>query len=332
MQGLFPRVTPAVQLSRLSMAYSALTNAIFMVLWTRAVTPEAQTAATNITGHSSSIMPILAACLYSIGIYLYASILNDLIDARRDATRHPEKPIPSGAIRSNAAFLIVVCALLVGLAAATWLGTQSVRAAIVTSLLVLVYNATFKFLPAFSFTTLGVIHATHMLTINPEIQAVWPVVVVLLHTVIASSVAHVLARRRPRITSFGWSVIALGTLSWVALLLLYVHITHGSLTPSWFPGSTFIGPIVLGVLFAVFVYVKLRKVTKGKVAAEKLTRYAAIWTPLYATTWCFALSHAYPDLVNAGFVLAAISVLGLIGVTTLRELYAIVEHPVGYRR
>ena len=93
-----------------------------------------------------------------------------------------------------------------------------------------------------------------------------------------------------------------------------------------------VGALALAALFVAFSVVKLRKVKRNRTAAEKLYRYAAIWTPLYATAWCFSLASEYEDLRDAGFILAGLGLLGLIGVTTLREVYAVVEHPVGYRR
>ncbi|NQY15162.1 MAG: hypothetical protein HRT81_15065, partial [Henriciella sp.] len=104
---------------------------------------------------------------------------------------------------------------------------------------------------------------------------------------------------------------------------------HGTLLPEWLPATTFIGPLALAALFVIFSIVKLRKVKRNRTAAEKLYRYAAIWTPLYATAWCFSLVSEYAGLRDAGFILAGLGVLGLIGVTTLREVYAVVEHPVG---
>ena len=178
-----------LHLSRVSTACSAVANALFVLLWTRAIDAERAQAAGEVAGGPLWI-PLLAACVYSIGLFAYAAALNDIIDARRDATHNPERPIPAGAIRSNAAVLFTLLALLVGLSAATWLGAGAARAAVVTALLILVYNATFKFLPAFSFTTIGIIHAAHMLAVTPRLEVVWPVVRGMAHATAAAAAAH----------------------------------------------------------------------------------------------------------------------------------------------
>ena len=148
----------------------------------------------------------------------------------------------------------------------------------------------------------------------------------------AAAAAHVVSRRRPRITTLGWVAIVTGTLFWIGVLLTYTRIKHGVLVPEWLTPTAFVGPLLLAFIFAAFCYVKLRKVKRNRIAAEKLSRYAAIWTPLYATAWGFSLAPTFPGLRDAGFILAGLGVLGLLGVTTLREIYAVAEHPVGYRR
>jgi hypothetical protein len=332
MHATAPRPTPAVQLSRISTGFASIANAVFIVLWTRAVPPEAAVADFAITGSDSAWPPLLAATVYTLGMFVYAATLNDLLDARRDATRHPERPIPAGRLRSNAAVLITITALLFSLAAASWLGTPSSRAAIVTAVLILFYNATFKFLPALSFTTLGLIHAVHMLSINPHLDAIWLVILILVHATASSAAAHAIAGRRPRISSLGFAAITLGTAFWIAALVGYSYAVSGNLKPEWLSGWAFVGPLLLAVLLVLFSFSKIRRVTRGAVAAEKLQRYAAIWTPIYATAWCLSLSGTYPALQQVGFILAGLAIVGLVAVTALREVFAIVEHPVGYRR
>lgn len=332
MQGLIPRVSPALQLSRISTAFSALTNAIFMVLWTRSIPPEREAADAALTAAGSVWPMLMAAGVYSLGMFAYAASLNDLIDARRDATHHPSRPLPVGAIRSNAAVLFTVLALLSSIAGATWLGPDSTRAAIATAVLILVYNATFKFLPAFSFTTIGLIHAAHMYTVNPSVQSIWPIILIQIHTTAASAAAHVVARRRPRVTPIGWCVIALGVALWVSIILTVTRFSNETLWPDWLSPAAFVGPLLLSGLFVGFTTLKLKNVNRGRTAAEKLSRYAAVWTPLYATAWCFSLASEFPALGDAGLVLAGIGLAGLVGVTMLREVFAVVEHPVGYRR
>jgi len=144
--------------------------------------------------------------------------------------------------------------------------------------------------------------------------------------------AHAISRRRPRVTIAGWVAIALGWLTWNGAILALPLIRHGSILPDWYPPAAFLGPALLVLLFIAFCAFKLRRVKRGRTVSDKMYRYAAVWTPLYSTAWCLGLAGEYPALKNAGFALAGLSIVGLIAVTTLRELYSVVEHPVGYRR
>jgi 4-hydroxybenzoate polyprenyltransferase len=65
--------------------------------------------------------------------------LNDLIDAPRDADRHPPKPIPSGAVSSGAARAVATGAALAGLV----LAAPSGAIALLVALVVLAIGATY---------------------------------------------------------------------------------------------------------------------------------------------------------------------------------------------
>ena len=99
------------------------------------------------------------------------------------------------------------------------------------------------------------------------------------------------------------------------------------LWPDWV-GPT--GPIIVGVLAAVFIGLIIRRILTlgtGRRTAEKINRYGSLWLPIYSCGWLFGAGHTVE-----GFVMAGLALLGFIGMSALREVYSAVEHPIGYRR
>ena len=84
---------------------------------------------------------------------------------------------------------------------------------------------------------------------------------------------------------------------------------------------------LLGV--AAFVW-RVRRKTKGlpaASAAEKLRRYGSLWTCLYAVAWLLALGQ-----VRAALGFAAFGACGIAAMIAIRELTALANRPVAYRR
>ncbi|NUN47252.1 MAG: UbiA family prenyltransferase [Candidatus Brocadiae bacterium] len=77
-----------------------------------------------------------SACLYSGGM-----ALNDVCDAKRDRTLHPERPIPSGAIPVTAAFSIAAVLLAAGILLATRFGPRAAAAAVQIAIFIVAYDA-----------------------------------------------------------------------------------------------------------------------------------------------------------------------------------------------
>jgi hypothetical protein len=88
-----------------------------------------------------------------------------------------------------------------------------------------------------------------------------------------------------------------------------------------------VGPVVLGAVFAVSAWVRVRKIGYGVRAAEKINRYGSLWLALYACAWLLGAGQW-----RAGLLLVALAAAGFLGMTVLRELYGLVEEPMGYRR
>jgi hypothetical protein len=100
-----------------------------------------------------------------------------------------------------------------------------------------------------------------------------------------------------------------------------------SLWPQWVDPSAWIWPAALAALFVLVSWRKVLRYGAGVRSAEKIERYGSLWLALYACGWLFGASH-----IQAGLLLLGVAAAGLVGMTILRELYGLLEQPVGYRR
>ena len=99
----------AIQLTRLTMAFGAVSDVWFVIFYTRA-RPEY----TAVPVHAMHLMPaLLAGVVVAVGLFAYGAALNDVLDARHDSTFSPDRPIPAGRIRLGQAAVVTVGALMV---------------------------------------------------------------------------------------------------------------------------------------------------------------------------------------------------------------------------
>lgn len=102
---------------------------------------DSATAYLLVTGGGSPSWPILGTlAVSSASLYMAGMVLNDVADAERDRTRHPERPIPAGQVsrKPAAVFGALLVALALGVAAASSLPLGAGAAGVVA--LILAYN------------------------------------------------------------------------------------------------------------------------------------------------------------------------------------------------
>ena len=90
--------------------------------------------------------------------------------------------------------------------------------------------------------------------------------------------------------------------------------------------SAAIGPLVLAGLFALVVWRKVKRAGTGARSGEKISRYGSLWLSLYACAWL--IGQGYQD---EAIIMCILAGAGILGMTVLRELYSVIEQPVGYR-
>ncbi len=329
MDSILVRISPLLHLTRVTTAFAAVGNVWFVILWTRASGPERGFASVALPGLVESPMwfVLTAGALYAVGLYAFAMALNDTLDVRRDRSLFPERPLPSGRLSVEAAVALVALTLLTAAGGASMLGMPAVLMCLGSAGAILFYNAAARFFPSVGLVVLGLIYGAHMMTPNPYLIFVWPVLLVMAHALLLGAASHLLARKRPALS---WPMLlaaAAGFLFWSGVLLFVGINRADGLWPRWLGVHVVIAPVALGGAFVFYAWHKVRLTQDGPRAAEKIKRYGSFWSTLYAAGWMLGAGH-----LGEAMILVALALVGLLGMTVLREIYGLIEQPVGYRR
>lgn len=326
MDTLVARISPILHLTRVTMAFAAVGNVWFVVLWTRATAMERDFAAPPLVRDELWLV-LLGAAAYAIGLFTFATALNDTLDVRRDRAINPDKPLASGRLSLETAVGVVAGSLLLAVLGSTVLGLPAVLMCLFSTFTILVHNTAARFVPQIGLVTLGLVYGAHMMTANAYLVFVWPVLLVMAHALLLGAVTHRLEGKRPRLTRPVLAAAALGWLFWSGVLLYVGAMRAGEAWPAWVSPAAAVGPALLAVAFAVFAWNKARITVDQRRAADKLRRYGAFWVTLYGVAWMIGTGHNHEAML-----LAALAGAGLLGMTILREVYGLIEHPIGYRR
>jgi 4-hydroxybenzoate polyprenyltransferase len=346
------RILPALQLARVTGAFAAVANVWFIILWTYGhpkmavvggpttppLTPGAEGPTTGEWStdalHQLPLPLLLAgACVNAVGLFSFATALNDLLDFRRDQTLHPERPLPSGRLSHDRAITVIVATFGLAILGATPMGITAVLLTLLVAGAILFFNAAGKFVPGVGLVVLGLIYAGQMTIPNLHLRFVIPVWLVMTHALLVAAWVHVLGRRAPGISTRATFFALTGWVFWTAVMFSVGWWRNtgsrgsGGLWPSWVPGYAGIAPLVLAAAFAVLVWRRVHLLGRGPRVAEKIARYGALWLSLYGAAWLFGAG-----LVWEGWMLSALAVVGILGMTVIRELVALLEQPMGYRR
>lgn len=321
MRRLILRIITAIQLTRLTMAFGAVSDVWLVILITRDRSEYGYMPADN--------MPLAAALLVgatvAIGLFAYGASLNDVLDVRHDATFSPERPIPAGRIRLGQAIVVTVGALIVAMLGAVMLGVGAVGLSLLTATGILFYNAAGKYIPAIGLITAGLIHAAHMMIPNYQLAFTLPVWLVMTHAMVIAALVHHLEDKRPRLRAHALAATAIGWGVWSAILLgAGMRQGHG-LWPEDAKAEGIVWPILAVIGFAVIAWWKGTGVT-GRAAAEKLKRYGAMWQAMYGAAWLLALGMEHEAAWLGAFALA-----GFAAMTLIKEVTGFSDRPVSYR-
>lgn len=106
-------------------------------------------------GDAADPRRLAALAAVSASFYMLGMALNDLADRRADATRHPDRPIPAGAVSPEAACLVILGLAAAGLAALSFLPRAAFLAGAALLLAILAYDMGAKRFLAAGALTMG---------------------------------------------------------------------------------------------------------------------------------------------------------------------------------
>lgn len=328
MRRLLIRLSPALRLTRITTAFAAVANVWFIILWTHASSPHEPGFPAL---HALPLWALLAGgAVNALGLFAFATALNDVLDHRRDAALNPDRPIPSGQISVGVATSLVAVTLGTAVLGATLLGIPAVLLTLTVAGAILLFNGLGKYIPAIGLVLLGLVYAGHMIVPNLNLHFVWPVWLVMSHTLAIEGIRHGLRRKTPGISPRAIVLTIIGWLFWSVVMLSVAWWRsrgRGGLWPDWVRPQAAIGPAILAALFALWAWRKATTHGPGPRAADKIARYGALWLSFYACAWLIGQGYR-----EESYILGALTLVGFLGMTILREAYALLEQPFGYRR
>ena len=326
MRRLLLRLSPALHLTRITTAFAAVANVWFVILWTSASEPEPKPASFQ---QFPLWVLLLGGAVNAVGLFTYTTALNDVLDFRRDQTLHPNRPIPSGRMSLDRAVTVVVLTLATAVLGAIILGPVAVLLTLIVAGAALFFNAAGKYVPAIGLVVLGLMYAGQMVTPNLHLLFVLPVWLVMTHALAVAGIAHVFGRKAPGISARAFAFAFSGWAFWSSVMFVvgwWRNFGQGGLWPRFVNPWAWAPPVILAALFAVLVWRRVAVLGRGPRVAEKIHRYGALWLSFYACSWMFSQHYQ-----NQAIILGVLTLVGFLGMTVLREVYALIEHPIAYR-
>lgn len=318
-------LAPLLRLTRLAVGVGALVNAWFIVLWSRGLPHERAVAPPGVV-ESPLWQALAGAALSGIGLYAFATILNDVVDRRRDAALHPERPLPSGRVSTGRAVGMMLVLLGVGLVGAGLLGRWSVWMTLGTACAIIAFNTSIKFVPSAALVMFSLIYGAQMMAPNVHVAFVWPVCLTMAHALAVAAMSHRAGERRPVLSVRARIAAVAGWAFWSGVLLGVGHWREG-LWPAWVPWHVGITPALLALAYLAFGRAVLRRDLPGggRAKAALIQRAGALWLAAYGAAWLFG-AEKYAE----GALLLAVAGLGVVVLVSMRGIFEIVEHPTRY--
>ncbi len=148
LSGAKARLLPYLQLARFPNLFTAVADVLAGYL--------------IITGFQIQWRSLLGLMMASSAIYAAGCVLNDLVDREVDAKERPFRPIPSGRVSGNRAFLMALLLVNVGLFGAWIAGPASFWTAVLLVLLVILYDGWAKARPVEGPVTMALCRAVNL--------------------------------------------------------------------------------------------------------------------------------------------------------------------------
>lgn len=303
-----------IQLTRLALALTAVSNIWLVVLLARLV--EARPAAP----HLALWEHLGLAAGVGVGLYLFGMVGNDVFDARRDQVFAPHRPIPAKRVRLASATALALVALLLAILCSVGLGVTHTLFCLACAGLIVFYNAAAKFMPAVGILTLGLIRASHMLIGDPHLLFCWPVWLVMTHIIVIAALAHRLEHKRPYLSRPELWGLSAGWAFWSLALILWMAERDGlTLHHPW----VWLGPVAAGLIFLGIITFITRPPLDERAAGRSVMRLGLIWLIVFDGSWLLSAGFWRESLLFAGLLL-----ITLAAVHATRALQAVAEQEV----
>jgi hypothetical protein len=327
---LLRRLAPVLHLTRITTAFALVANTWFVILWTRANGAyEGQAGPPGRLSQGPLWALLAGGALVALGLFAFGACVNDILDVKRDRTLRPERPLVSGQIGMHAALTLVFFTVMASFLGATVFGTEAVIMTATVLIAIFAFNAAGRFIPAIGLVTLGLIHAGYMLIPNVQMKFLWPVWLAMTHSLAVAAATHRMSQKVPKISRRAAAATFAGWVFWsgvIAWLQWDRNLPH-ALWPGWVDRRAALWPAALLVIFLIVAWGKARGAGPGPRAAEKVGRYGSLWLALYTCAWLVGTGHE-----NAALILTGLATCAFLGMTVLREVYGLLEQPMGYRR
>lgn len=304
---------PGLRLIRLPLVFAPLANVWLMVFLARYLEQPAHRSAAlsdwGLAGGLGWSVPVV------LGLHIYATTLNDLLDIRHDRLFRPDRPLPAGWLGVRQVLPVCLAGLLVAVLCSLALGSWSLLVTGAMGILVLFYNAIGKYLGAVGLASLGLMVVLMMLLPNPPAAFLWPVWMNFAHLSLVLTLAYVWEGKRPRLTAGHWWLLW-GW--WIFLtLVLFGWIRWREVpTVGWEASAVGVSsrvelwmvPAAATVLFAGLVLAMYLWTRRGerfrrrRRAGAVLGFVGVVWMIVYDAGWLLGLRRWVPALVLLGLV------------------------------
>lgn len=321
-QGIAQKTIAALELSRLPLAFGTVSSVWVMVFVARAEPTLAELPAARLPLWQT----LPAATMFAAGFLAFGAALNDFLDAKHDRAFAPDRPIPSGLVRPRRAMQFAAVSLLIGIAGALPFGEGALLAALSLAVIVLLYDAFAKYVPAFGFVLVGLATAVSMLVPAPGTALTLPIWLAMSQTMGVGALAYVVGEKRPRLTRRAIILGACGWLFWTAAICgLGALRSDGELLPAWFETDRLAVPLGVATFGALLL---LRKIAGPRTPArgEQVLRAGSLWKSVVAAGWMYALGESTAAFAIAGLATAIFLLFAL-----LREAGPQVAEPATWR-
>ncbi len=296
LSALSQRLLPVLQLTRMALVFTAISNAYCTALLLWMVIPV-----------ESALDParMLSITGISVGLYGFGMSLNDIIDRRRDRQIASHRPLPSGRVGVLTAHTIcavlglgaVACSVIYAQLSNNWMSVVLVVSA---GLLITFYDMAGKYLVAPGLIALGLIRFLHALAPAPGIPVLWHPLLLLTHVTVLSTVAYVWEQKRPPLTKIHWWSV-LGGLTVIDAMVIALVLERRGLAglhlTRWLalPGAAVAG-------FAALAWWTWSHSATRREAGQRLMLYGLLWLIVYDVSFVLAYVGWFPAILMLLFL------------------------------